>query len=137
MKKSMRTLMFSTLVIGGALMLISMNNDIQDEWPVPAKYKNMKNPMAGKADTDNVGKELYIEHCQSCHGKTGLGDGKKASRLDKEMRPFNLKEVQAQLDGELYYKSIIGNDDMPNYEKKIKDETDRWLVINYIRTLNK
>ncbi len=104
------------------------------DWVVPDKYKKMVNEYAGE-DEDGIGKELYQQHCRSCHGKEGYGDGNKAGELDTEMRDFTLEEVQEQNDGELYYKSFIGRDEMPNFEKKIKDEEDRWMVINYLREL--
>ncbi len=106
----------------------------QDEWVVPAKYKNMENEYAGE-DEDGIGEELYAQHCKSCHGKEGFGDGTKAKELDTEMREFPSAEVQGQTDGELYYKAIIGRDEMPSFEKKIRDEEDRWMVINYLRSL--
>jgi mono/diheme cytochrome c family protein len=106
----------------------------QDEWVVPAKYKNMENEYAGE-DEDGIGEELYAQHCKSCHGKEGFGDGTKAKELDTEMREFPSAEVQAQTDGELYYKAIIGRDEMPSFEKKIRDDEDRWMVINYLRSL--
>ncbi len=106
----------------------------QDKWVVPEKYKNMENEFAG-ADEDGIGEELYDQHCKSCHGKEGFGDGSKAKELETEMKDLTSEEVQAQTDGELYYKSIIGRDEMPNFEKKIDDEEDRWMVINYVRTL--
>ena len=106
----------------------------QEKWEVPAKYKSMENPYAGE-DEDDIGADLYAKHCKSCHGKEGYGDGNKANELDTDMRDLTSEEVQGQTDGELFYKSIIGRDEMPNYEKKIKDEEDRWMVINYLRTL--
>jgi mono/diheme cytochrome c family protein len=106
----------------------------QEKWEVPAKYKTMENEFAGE-DEDGIGEELYMQHCRSCHGKEGYGDGSKAGELETEMRDFTAEEVQAQTDGELYYKSFIGRDEMPNFEKKIKDEEDRWMVINFIRSL--
>ena len=133
--KKMRFLFLSILFVGGALVFQSMTNDIQEDWPVPAEYKSMKNPLAGQADADNIGKNLYKEHCESCHGKEGYGDGKKAGELDTEMRDFTAAEVQGQTDGELLYKSIIGRDEMPNYEKKIPSKDDQWRVVNYLRTL--
>ncbi|NQU81110.1 MAG: c-type cytochrome [Bacteroidetes bacterium] len=108
---------------------------VVEDWPVPAKYKNMKNPYAGNKDVDKIGKDLYSQHCKSCHGKEGYGDGTKAGELETEMREFTLEDVQSQTDGELYYKSIIGRNEMPNFEKKIPGEEDRWLLINYLRTL--
>ncbi|RLD80278.1 MAG: cytochrome c, partial [Bacteroidetes bacterium] len=37
--------------------------------------------------------------------------------------------------GGLYYKGIIGRDEMPSFEKKISSKEDRWLLVNYLRTL--
>ena len=82
-------MMVSTLMIGGLFFLLSMSNGVLEDWPVPAKYKSMKNPYAGKKDADNVGKDLFNQHCKSCHGKEGYGDGKKAGELDTEMRDFS------------------------------------------------
>ena len=135
MKNAIRTMMVSTLMIGGLFFLLSMTNGVLDDWIVPAKYKSMKNPYVGKKDADKVGKDLYSQHCKSCHGKEGYGDGKKAGELDTEMRDFTTSEVQSQKDGELYYKGIIGRDEMPNFEKKIASKEDRWLLVNYLRTL--
>ena len=107
----------------------------EEKWEVPEKYKNMKNEYAGE-DEDGIGEELYAQHCKSCHGKEGYGDGTKAMELDTEMRDLSLEEVQGQTDGALFYKSIIGRDEMPNFEKKIRDDEDRWMVVNYLRTLS-
>ncbi|PCH75804.1 MAG: cytochrome C [Flavobacteriaceae bacterium] len=107
---------------------------IQEEWKVPEKYENMKNPIPADEDAA-IGKSLYNKHCKSCHGKEGYGDGTKADDLEGDLGDFSSEEFQAQSDGALYYKSIIGRDDMPEYTKKIPDEDDRWLIVNYMRTL--
>jgi len=107
----------------------------QEEWKVPAKYEKMKNPTDPKVDIA-IGKSLYAKHCKSCHGKTGLGDGAKADEVDGDLGDFSSEEFQSQSDGALFYKSYIGRDDMPNYEKKMSEE-DAWLVVNFMRTLVK
>ncbi|MDF1548501.1 MAG: cytochrome c [Bacteroidales bacterium] len=122
------------LFVGCALFLFPSTDASAQAWNAPAKYKTMKNPKAGKGDVGGVGKALWAQHCKSCHGKEGYGDGKKAAELDTEMRDFTSKAVQGQTDGELYYKAIIGKDEMPNFEKKIP-EGDRWLLVNFMRTL--
>jgi mono/diheme cytochrome c family protein len=94
----------------------------------------MKNPTDPKVDLA-IGKSIYSKHCKSCHGKEGYGDGPKADELDDELGDFSTEEFQEQSDGALYYKSIIGRDEMPEFTKKIPDEEDRWLVVNYMRTL--
>ena len=45
------------------------------------------------------------------------------------------KEFQSQTDGELFYKTTEGRDEMPSFKKTIKDDEDRWLIVNYMRTL--
>ena len=117
------------------ILSFTMPKRIVDDWPVPANYENLKNPMAGQGDEDDIGADLYKQHCRSCHGNEGYGDGSKAAELETEMRELGSPEVQAQSDGALYYKAIIGKDEMPNFEKKIRSDEDRWLVINYLRTL--
>jgi mono/diheme cytochrome c family protein len=105
-------------------------------WNIPAKYKSMKNPYAGDDNlTNTVGKATWAKHCKSCHGNLGLGDGPKAAGLKTPMDKFNDPAFQAEADGIIYYKSIIGRDEMPNFESKIPDEEGRWAVVNYIRKL--
>ncbi|MCK5775850.1 MAG: cytochrome c [Bacteroidales bacterium] len=102
-------------------------------WDIPAEYKKMTNPYADDASLLRVGKMLYSKHCKSCHGNKGLGDGPKADKQDTHPGDFSSAEFHAMSDGDMFYKSIIGRDDMPNYESKIPDVEDRWAVINYMR----
>ncbi|MBI9033315.1 MAG: cytochrome c [Bacteroidales bacterium] len=107
------------------------------EWKVPAKYQKMTNSFADDASLVKVGKMLFSKHCKSCHGAKGLGDGPKAKQLETDCSDFSSVEFQAQKDGELYYKSFVGRDEMPNFEKKITEDEDRWAVINFMRTMGK
>lgn len=133
--KNFNLLFVVALLTGGSFIFLSMTSSVLEDWPVPAKYKSMENPYAGNKDVDKIGKDLYNQHCKSCHGKEGYGDGNKAGELDTEMRDFTIEDVQSQTDGELYYKAIIGRNEMPNFEKKIPSKEDQWLLVNYLRTL--
>ena len=106
-------------------------------WAVPAKYQTMKNTLENSKANIALGKTLYAKHCKSCHGSAGLGDGTKAGEVDGDLGDFSSKKFQAQTDGALFYKSYIGRNDMPNYEKKITDKDDVWAIIHYVRTLKK
>ena len=117
-----------------SLAFVAFTSEFQDEWVVPEKYVNMKNPTDPSVDL-NIGKVLYKKHCQSCHGSEGYGDGPKSGGLKGDLGDFSSEEFHAQTDGEIFYKSYIGRYDMPNYEKKIPDEEDMWLIVNYMRTL--
>ena len=98
----------------------------------------MKNPTNPKdKEGANEGKALYAKHCSSCHGKKGLGDGTKAPELKGDLGDFSSAESQKQTDGEMFYRITEGRDDMPSFKKKLDSEKDRWIIINYVRTLKK
>ena len=104
-------------------------------WNVPDTYKAKTNSFSSDKSLVNVGKMLYSKHCRSCHGNVGLGDGPKARGLKTFPGKFDDAKFQAHSDGELYYMSIVGRDEMPNFESKIPEEEDRWALIMYLRTL--
>ncbi len=135
----MKTRLFSIVAIfltGLLLLAMGLTEPVeQDPWDIPSKYKKMKNPYADVSDKEQIGRVHYAQHCKSCHGTKGRGDGKKAANLDTPTGDFTVASFKEQSDGEIYYKSFIGRGDMPNFEKKIKDDEDRWLIVNYIRTL--
>ncbi len=104
-------------------------------WVAPADAKTVKNPSAGSAESIATGKDLYAKSCKSCHGVKGLGDGPKAATLDVSCNDFTTKEFKAQTDGEIFYKLSNGKDKMPAYKKSIPSDSDRWALVNYIKTL--
>lgn len=117
-------------ILAFTLFSFTLSND---EWIVPAKYETMKNPTDPKVDLE-FGKIMYNQHCKSCHGAEGYGDGTKAGGLDGDLGDFSTEEFQKQTDGSLFYKTKVGRNDMPSYSKKLSEE-DTWLIVNYIRTL--
>ncbi|MDH5412597.1 MAG: c-type cytochrome [Flavobacteriaceae bacterium] len=135
MKKQL--LIISSVIIGSFILLsmTNMKTDTQEPWPVPAKYKKMENPYAKATDGENIGKILYAKHCKSCHGSKGKGDGKKAASIDTPIGDFTDAAFKKQSDGSLYYKTFVGRDDMPSFDKKIPDNEEQWLLINYIKNL--
>ena len=130
----MKNLKFFMLLGVISFLLYSFTLTVQEEWIVPDKYKTMKNPTDAKVDL-NIGKQLYSKHCKSCHGSEGYGDGPKAEDQDGDLGDISTAELQAQTDGGLFYKTTFGRDDMPEYVKKMPDDEDRWLIVNYMRTL--
>ena len=85
-------------------------------WVVPDKYLKMANPVASSPESKKEGKELWTKHCQSCHGKSGKGDGQKASELKTEPGNFTLPATQKQPDGSLFYKINEGREDMRSFK---------------------
>ena len=103
-------------------------------WPVPDKDNKMANPVKADASSVDAGKAIWAKQCQSCHGKSGKGDGTKAAGLDTYPGDFTQASVQGETDGALFYKISEGRGDMPSFKKKIPDAEDIWSVVNYMRT---
>lgn len=134
----MKNLKLLSIIGLTAFAMLSFTILVQTKWEVPAKYKTMKNPTDPKdKESAAEGKALYAKQCVSCHGKKGLGDGSKAAELKGDLGDFSSSEFQKQTDGELFYKITEGRDDMKPFKKKIPEDEDRWLVVNFLRTLKK
>ncbi len=130
------TISILTLFICAALVLAftSVNNHQDPDWKVPDTYATMKNPIDADKGSIAKGKALYDQHCKSCHGKEGLGDGPKAAQLETPSGDFTDPVFTEQTDGALFYKTREGRGDMPSFEKKLPYEEDVWHIVNYIRT---
>lgn len=133
MKKKISVLMAA--VFAFFLFAFTPTTVNQTPWPVPDAYKNKVNPLKGDAASVATGKTLFNQHCKSCHGAKGKGDGTKAAQLDTDCGDFTKPTFKAQTDGTLFYKTFEGRKDMPSYKKKIPDANDIWAVVNYMRTL--
>jgi len=130
--KSLKLIFASAL-----LMLISFSLLAQPKpWIVPANFKTMKNPVAAGDASTKAGLVLYTKNCASCHGKAGLGDGVRARSLKQFPGDFSKTDYQNQSDGDLFYKTKFGRDEMPKYDGKLSDD-DIWNIINCTRTFKK
>ena len=132
MKKNLIVIAAGILTI--ALVAFTNKTADQKPWPVPDAAKNKANPVKSDAASIAEGKALYNQHCKSCHGTKGKGDGPKAAQLDTDSGDFSLAAFQSQTDGALFYKTSEGRKDMPSYKKKIPEANDIWAVVNYLRT---
>ena len=130
--KSLKLFLVSSLIVGLSISLAAQPKP----WVVPANFKTMKNAVAAGDASTKAGKDLFTKNCASCHGRTGLGDGVKTRSLKTSAGDFSKSDFQKQSDGDLFYKTKTGRDEMPKYEGKLTDD-DIWNVVNYMRTLKK
>ena len=105
-------------------------------WVIPANFKSMKNAIASSEASNKAGQAIYTKNCASCHGKTGVGDGVKARALKDFPGDFSKAEFQSLTDGDIFYMTKTGRDEMPKYAGKLTDD-EIWNTVNYIRTLKK
>lgn len=106
------------------------------EWKAPDSAKNKKNPIASDEASIAAGKKIYEKDCMNCHGKKGKGDGKDAANQDVTVADLSTAKVQAQADGELFWKIAEGRKPMPS-NKKDHSEDQIWQLVKYVRTLAK
>ena len=125
------------LFVSAAALMLSATLVAQSKpWVVPANFKSMKSAIAKSDASTKAGMAIYTKNCASCHGKAGLGDGVKARALKNSPGDFSKPEFQSLSDGDVFYKTKTGRDEMPKYEGKLTDD-DIWNIVNYMRTLKK
>ena len=101
------------------------------DWKAPPVAANRPNPVAGNAKATELGQKLYVANCMSCHGQSGRGDGPGGAALEK--KPADLsKKIIGQTDGALFWKITEGRSPMVSWRSLT--ETQRWEVVNYIKT---
>ncbi len=106
------------------------------KFPSPPSADTIKNPLKGNQASILSGKAIYVHYCVTCHGEKGKGDGIAAPGLPRPPADHTSRFVQDQTDGALFWIITAGNNPMPTYKKTLKP-TERWQVVNYIRTLAK
>ena len=131
---------FVLLALTATTMMVSFRYTFQQAKPMavftaPASAEALKNPVKGDAAATALGATLYKKQCSMCHGDKGKGDGAAAASLAKAPANHTSPAVQKLSDGALYWMITNGNNPMPSY--KSMTETQRWQLVNFIRTLAK
>ena len=123
---------------GGAQQDFSKNT-----WELPEDADKTKNPTPATAESIERGKALYLDrakgNCIFCHGETGAGNEANLPRLRRKPADLTNKErMTAMTDGEVFWKITKGIQGiMPAGERKMQEASERWDVVNYVRTLAK
>lgn len=106
----------------------------ETEWKAPLRASRKKNPVPLSEKSIEAGKAVYAQHCLSCHGAGGKGDGPAAKDLPKKVQDLADPKTVAETEGVLFWKVTEGRAPMPSYEKLVS-ENDRWNVVSYMRAL--
>ena len=136
-----RSLLFVKLVgiiialLGSVLITVSGEQPgAAEKWIAPAAEARKKNPVAVSESSLAAGQKIYVKRCLACHGTTGNGDGPDAADLGIHPAKLSDPVIRQETDGELFWKITVGKKPMPNYATRLSP-TDRWNVINYLRSL--
>lgn len=107
-------------------------------WGIPEPYDAMSNPLPKNDKTLARGLAVYSEHCASCHGRRGAGNGEAGRGLSPS--PGNLVWLsdvpEKQWDPFIYWTTaeggIVLGTAMPAYRDTLSSD-DIWAVSAYIQ----
>jgi putative copper resistance protein D len=123
-----------TLVLAGALALVAIGAGVGlPPLVVDAYPTTYRRPLVTyHAGSIAAGMTTYQEHCATCHGATGAGNGT-TSRPPTDLRGPPASRRRA---GELFWLLTHGIPErgMPDFGSRL-GEAQRWNVINFIRAL--
>ena len=111
-----------------------VNAGLEDSLDILTELKNVANPVPRTSASLARGQLLYDTYCIVCHGPAGHSDG---TVVPKFVPPPDITQptTQQRSDGYIYAMIKQGRGIMPKYGDKIRDATDRWDVVNYVRKL--
>ncbi len=119
---------------GGVLFGMYLSSSVALVKTYPSTY--WRNPEPLTAGVVERGQQAYLRACADCHGQQGKGDGPWAIENRGGIPDLGSAHMDVHTDGEIYW--WIGRGipelDMPPREQEL-GETQRWEVINYIRSL--
>ena len=104
---------------------------------IPQQYHPLRNPLPETPDVVFKGKAIYTEHCMSCHGPEGKGDGEAGKELQPPPTDLSFIIVRPVASDPFLFWTIteggapLGTD-MPVFADVLSEE-ERWAVIRYLR----
>jgi copper transport protein len=104
--------------------------------PIPVSNVQA-NPIVPDAKSIKAGQALFSADCVACHGPLGKGDGPLAMTLNPRPADLSYHAIPGvHTDAQLYEWITNGfpGSRMPAWKTVISD-TDRWNLVNFIRTL--
>ncbi len=114
--------------------VVMENGKIVQQWQAPADAAKLTSPLKNRSEAAQIGRELYMQKCVDCHGKEGKGNGWMAKMVAKPPTNLASQMVQANSDGELFWKITNGRSPMPAHRVRFDDD-QRWHIVAYLRTL--
>jgi mono/diheme cytochrome c family protein len=97
--------------------------------------RNLRNPVPATAASVGRGAKIFDTYCIVCHGPQGAGDGTVSGRFMGLVPALTTDQAKGRSDGYLYAIIRHGRGAMPAYGDRIRDQADRWNVVNYVRTV--
>lgn len=125
-------------VLGLGLVLALLGLAAAKPWVAPDDAKKVKNPVKATPESIAAGKKIFDAVCFTCHGSKGDGKGPASASLNPPPANFtDRKLMDTMTDGELFWKMSNGDGGSIAGYKNSYSETDRWNLVNDIRTFSR
>jgi len=108
-------------------------------WTLPPDAADTKSPLKVDDKVLAIGKKVFTDKCQKCHGPKGVGDGPDADPDHAEdMDLTNPKRADRNSDGVVFYKVLNGrrSPKMPAFKDQLSTE-QIWSVVAYAQSFRK
>jgi putative copper export protein/mono/diheme cytochrome c family protein len=94
-------------------------------------------PVAYDAATVARGRNVFAQNCESCHGKTGRGNGPVAKDLEPRPADLTAPHTSDHTMGDMFWWVSHGypSSAMPGFADALS-EFDRWRVVEYVMALS-
>lgn len=127
-----RALLSVALAVAGMVLLVRSQIPATS---APGTVRIRSNPVPATPESLARGEDIYRQHCQSCHGVGGTGDGPAATALAPRPADLRVHMAAGHTDQEFFNWLTAGmpGTAMPAFGNVLTEE-DRWHVLNYIRT---
>ena len=97
---------------------------------------NVKNPLPQTEQSLAEGKALYMNYCTHCHGETGQGEGLFVQHKGPKPPAYNSDALKDLPEGKMYHTIMYGKNMMGSHASQVT-ATQRWKIIQYVKTLQK
>jgi mono/diheme cytochrome c family protein len=108
--------------------------DLPDDsvgYKLSAAVKSPLGPLS-KIEMAEAGR-LYNINCGICHGEKGIANGPVAGKIGA-VANLTLPDYVKMADGTMFHSITYGKNNMGSYASQV-DRKQRWMIIQYIRTL--
>jgi mono/diheme cytochrome c family protein len=104
---------------------------------VPAKAKQMQNPVPNTSENLAAAEAHWADHCAVCHANNGSGDTAIGKNLYPKAPDMRLASTQSLSDAELYYtiQNGVRLTGMPAWGEPGDHDEDTWKLVHFIRHL--
>jgi mono/diheme cytochrome c family protein len=115
---------------------VARDGDIYQYTTIEEAEAELRNPLAGRTDLLERGKNRFNVFCATCHSPSGQDTTEVVRKGLPKPPSLAAPNAKSYSDARLYHVISAGQNIMPGYADKLKPE-DRWAIVNYIRELQK